>query len=353
MKENTKITIVVPVYNVAQFLPKCIDSLKNQTMREIAIILVNDGSTDESGKICDEYAKMDSRITVVHKTNGGLSDARNAGTQFVKSKYLLYIDSDDWMDLDACETAYEVIEREQADMVFWTWMKEFPTYSLPVEPIFKRDTVFEGESIRFLQRRVLGLTGPEISQPTKTDALATAWGKLYRFEIIKDNELSFVDTKEIGSEDSLWNFELFFYLKKAVFLHRHFGHYRKDNPNSLTKNHKASLLPRYLKLFEKMDHEIKRKQLGAEFVEAWYNRICFSTINMVLSITSSNNSSSRAQKIADIDKILNNPLFIEAYSRLKMKYLPKHWYVFFTFAKLRSATGIMLLSVFMKKFRHA
>ncbi len=96
-------SIIVPVYNVASCLDKCITSLREQTYRDIEIILVDDGSTDSSSELCDHYAKADSRIRVIHKENGGLSDARNKGMELATGKYILFVDSDDYINQDACE----------------------------------------------------------------------------------------------------------------------------------------------------------------------------------------------------------------------------------------------------------
>ena len=98
-----KISVIVPVYNVEQYLERCVDSIINQTYTNLEIILVNDGSTDNSGKLCDELAKKDERIRVIHKENGGLSDARNRGIDEAESDLVGFIDSDDYIDSDMYE----------------------------------------------------------------------------------------------------------------------------------------------------------------------------------------------------------------------------------------------------------
>ncbi len=112
-----KISIVIPVYNVERFLRDCIDSVINQTYQNLEIILVDDGSTDGSGRICDEYEKMDKRIRVIHKCNGGLSDARNTGLDLAKGEYISFVDSDDWIRKDAYEILYDRIREFRADIV--------------------------------------------------------------------------------------------------------------------------------------------------------------------------------------------------------------------------------------------
>lgn len=100
---NEKISIIVPVYNVEQYLKRCVHSLISQTYGNLEIILVDDGSTDRCPQLCDEFSKQDERIIVIHKKNGGLSDARNCGLKIATGEYILYVDSDDFLELDACD----------------------------------------------------------------------------------------------------------------------------------------------------------------------------------------------------------------------------------------------------------
>ena len=105
-KDVPGISLVVPVYNVQESLPECLDSLLGQSFAAIEIILVDDGSTDASGAVCDSYAERDSRIRVVHQRNAGVSGARNAGIRLARGRYLGFVDSDDWVDRDFCRTLY-------------------------------------------------------------------------------------------------------------------------------------------------------------------------------------------------------------------------------------------------------
>lgn len=110
------ISIIVPVYNVEKYLPQCIDSLINQTYKNLEIILVDDGSTDSSGIICDNYSRIDSRIKVIHKTNGGQGSARNAALDVAKGEYIGFVDSDDWVKNDMYESLYTAIKKYDADI---------------------------------------------------------------------------------------------------------------------------------------------------------------------------------------------------------------------------------------------
>lgn len=114
---SPKISIVVPIYKVEQYLDKCVRSLVNQTYQEIEILLVDDGSPDRCPDMCDQYAKADNRIKVIHKANGGLSDARNFGLKEAVGEYILFVDSDDYIDLDTCERFISIIKDKKPDIV--------------------------------------------------------------------------------------------------------------------------------------------------------------------------------------------------------------------------------------------
>lgn len=118
------ISLIVPVYNAEKFLPRCLESIKNQSYREMEIILVNDGSTDRSGLICDEYAQKDKRFKVIHKKNGGVSSARNAALSIVSGRYIGFVDPDDWIEPIMFEKLHELIQKNQADIAICGYIKE-------------------------------------------------------------------------------------------------------------------------------------------------------------------------------------------------------------------------------------
>lgn len=115
--EQALISVIVPVYKVEAFLPKCVDSILNQTYKNLEILLVDDGSPDGSGALCDAYARQDSRVRVIHKKNGGLSDARNAGIEAAAGDYLAFVDSDDWLEPDTYEVMLSAAERHHTQLV--------------------------------------------------------------------------------------------------------------------------------------------------------------------------------------------------------------------------------------------
>lgn len=114
MNEQPLISVIVPCYNVEKYLNKCVDSILKQTYKNIEVILVDDGSPDKCGEICDFYAKQDDRVVVIHKKNGGLSDARNVALDIAKGEYVTFVDSDDWVDDDYVEYLYKMIEKDNS-----------------------------------------------------------------------------------------------------------------------------------------------------------------------------------------------------------------------------------------------
>lgn len=165
------ITVVVPVYNVEKYLKKCIESIINQTYKNLEIILVDDGSPDNCGKICDDYKKQDSRIKVIHKKNGGLSDARNAGIDIANGEYITFIDSDDYIDDDYVELLYNAIVKDKTDMVISSHKVIYDNGTILEKATGERSILNSKEVLK----RILYDEGIDLS----------AWAKLYKIELFR------------------------------------------------------------------------------------------------------------------------------------------------------------------------
>ncbi|REC32093.1 glycosyl transferase family 2 [Enterococcus pseudoavium] len=166
-----EISIIVPVYNVEKYLEKCINSILKQTFTDFELILVDDGSPDNSGAICDQYAEKDARVKVIHKENGGLSDARNAGIEVAKGKYLGFVDSDDYIADDMYGLLYNNIVKEGADMSI---CGIYDVYE-GKKPIEKERII---KTVSSLEAMILIFEGNNIS--------VHAVNKLYKREVFKD-----------------------------------------------------------------------------------------------------------------------------------------------------------------------
>lgn len=119
------VSVIIPVYNVEKYIRRCIDSIINQTLKNIEIIIIDDGSTDKSGHICDEYAAYDKRVHVIHKSNEGLSCARNDGIKNSTAPFIMFVDGDDWVDSDFCESPYKMSRIYNADLVLFSYKRAY------------------------------------------------------------------------------------------------------------------------------------------------------------------------------------------------------------------------------------
>ena len=343
MDTMKKVSVIVPVYNVEKYLTRCLDSIVGQTYKNLEIICVNDGSPDNSAEILVRYAKKDERIILISQENQGLSGARNAGLEVATGEYTVFVDSDDWIEYNTIETAVNAAENDKVEMVMWTYVREFRSHS-EKKTIFEGNRVFDKyETATFVHRRMAGLLDDELAVPENSDALCTAWGKLYMTEKIKKNNIEFIDTKIIGTEDVLFNLEYFAYVESCEFLDIPLNHYRKDNEASLTKSYKPMLFKQWSTLYEMMFRYIRthRLQNSEEFENAVYNRVCLSMIGLGL-----NEYCRRAkfmERAVKISEILNSPMYREAYSRLDLSHFPPHWKAFFHYCKMGSATRTTLV----------
>lgn len=171
-QEKALISIIIPVYKVEKYLEKCIQSVINQTYENLQIILVDDGSPDNCGKICDEYAKKDHRIEVIHKSNGGLSDARNKGLEIAKGEYIGFVDSDDYIEADMYEVLYNLLKQYNADVSICNFY-----------------TVSQGKiAIKNVDSGIKEYTRIEILKEILLDnnIQSYAWNKLYKKELFDE-----------------------------------------------------------------------------------------------------------------------------------------------------------------------
>lgn len=332
------ISIIVPVYNVEHFLADCLDSLINQTYTNIEIITVNDGSKDNSLSILNSYAERDERVLVISQLNAGVSAARNKGIEQANGKYICFVDGDDWIDVHTCKKALEFAESGKNDVILWNYVKEFRTSSEEVHCISKVQS-FDGRNIHLLRQRIIGPIGKQLAQPQFMDSLSTVWGKLYKTDLIKKNNISFVSTKELGTgEDLLFNVEYFQYVEKAHLLTNCLSHYRKYNMTSITSVYKSDL---FLKWQNLQDRIWKVVQGDSLLIKAFYNRIAFTVIGLGLNEVYSTKSFWKQRN--QLKNYLQTPKYVTAYKQLNLRHFPLHWKVFFFCAKYGYYTSLLFL----------
>lgn len=205
-----KITVIVPVYNVENYLEKCLDSLINQTYKNLEIIVINDGSIDNSGEICQEYAQKDNRIVYIEKENGGQAEARNIGLDRMTGSYVTFVDSDDWVEVDYVETLYKKITEYQADIAVGNYYSFNQTEGMYYFHIFGDsyyEKVYDNVSI---------FENLYESQDMKKFAFIFPWGKLYKASLLDD--LRFDNGKL--AEDAYLNQKIYLLAERIVYLNK-------------------------------------------------------------------------------------------------------------------------------------
>lgn len=345
---NSLISIIVPVYNTENYLEKCLLSLVNQTYKNIEIIIIDDGSPDNSMNIIQKFVLADNRVKVISQNNQGLSGARNIGMNNANGDYIMFIDSDDWIEIDTCEKAINASEKYNADVVFWPYIKEFSDSQKDNYLFDKTEIIWSEKNINQLSRRMVGLVGDELANPQSIDNLVTAWGKLYKKSVIGD--VRFTDTKIIGTEDALFNIEVFLGINSAVYIPDLLSHYRKDNESSLTHNYKEKLVSRWKEMYSRIKILLDRNDMSREYYDALNNRICFGLIGLGINLAEDRKMSFK-EKQKEIHNILSMNHYQIALKDLDFSYLPIQWKVFFKLAKNNNALLLLWLLKIMDYLR--
>ncbi len=230
MREKSKISVIVPIYNVEKYLDKCIQSIINQTYTNLEIILVDDGSPDNCGEICEQYAKNDSRIKVIHKENGGLADARNFGIDQMTGDYVAFVDSDDYIHPQMYERMMDVMEQKNADIVISSWKYVHEDKDEVIQKLSANQeiSIFEKNTIQNLY----------FDNSDKRVTFTVAWNKLYKKEIFdtlrfpkgKVHEDEFVTFKTLYNANKVAYIdeELYYYLVRSVSIMGSFNLKRFD-----------------------------------------------------------------------------------------------------------------------------
>lgn len=253
-----KVSIVVPVYNTEKYLTQCIETLTAQTLNDIEIIIVDDGSKKECALFCDEIAKTDSRIKVIHKDNEGLGFARNSGLEAACGDYIGFVDSDDFVDKKMYEALYNSAVKNQADMVLsgvsFVGGNTFSKSGDYVEKnYFDKETVFENKEITSL---LLGVIGALPNEPDDSRYGVSVCKNIFKRSVFLENNVRFYSEREIISEDTLFMVDYIKYIKKAVGINGAFYRYRR-NDTSLSKSYKSDRFEKTLCFLTELELHVK------------------------------------------------------------------------------------------------
>ncbi len=302
-------TIVIPIYNVGEYLDRCIESAVKQTYKNIRIILVDDGSTDKSAELCDSWAEKDERIKVIHKENKGVGQARNDGINEADSDYIFFLDGDDFFDVKAVESCICEAEKNKADIVMFGHRDFFPDSSTQTKEIKTDKKYFEKNSE--ITELLAGLFTYE------TGLGISICMKMFNLKIIKENNILFSDEREFVSEDACFLLECFNYVKSVSVLDENLYFYRK-NEKSFSRRYKKNaqelndkFLLRAVEICKKNNYPEK----VIDRIKARYHMYVISALKQILSA-----DLPTQEKDKEIIKIFENKLLSETVSKSVIKY---------------------------------
>lgn len=258
------VSIIIPVYNIADYLPQCLDSVQGQSYENIQVLLVNDGSTDASPAICREYVRRDSRFQLIDKANSGVSDSRNQALERAEGKYIQFLDGDDWLTPDATETLVHAAESTGADLVLAHFYRVAEERAAPRGHIKKE---------RVLTRQEFA---EEMIKAPANYYYGVLWNKLYRRSIIEAHRLRF-DSQVNWCEDFLFNLEYIERVRLVSAVPRPIYYYRKRENSLVTSQAslrravamKIQTFDSYKELYQRLDlYEEQKARVYSYFLSA-------------------------------------------------------------------------------------
>ena len=322
MKKDVLLTVVIPVYNVEKYLKRCIESILIQEWKNYDILLVDDGSTESSPQICDDYAKVYDFISVIHKKNGGLSEARNTGISHAKGDYVYFPDSDDWLEPQTFKELADVLESQEFDIV--SFNREFvkgeedPIVSDPLVT-----QVYEGKDAFVQMLKHSYITG-------------FANDKIYKKSLFIDNNISFPKGKYY--EDLGTNYKLFLSAENVFATNQKYYHYLIDNPDSITQSWNEQKFSDMFEFYKDIFYsDFVRSRLNQE--ELQISQLYY--VNGLIHILASLYKSKLDKKYIDITDQVKQELLKHGVSLSQMKEQPnKLKYILFRFKVLKLAFSI-------------
>lgn len=343
---NPKVSIIVPAYNVEKYIEQCMDSLINQTYNNIEIIIVNDGSKDNTLKILNNYLKEDKRICVIDQKNKGVSAARNTALDIAKGEYVVFVDSDDWLELDFCKKMINAALDTHADIVMCGYIREYNGRSLPKGAYNGRKEINSEDEIIEIRRKLFGPIGKELNHPDRINIYASLWCKIYKMDLIKNIRIR--DLDEIGiCEDGFFNTEVMKAVKKITYINEFLYHYRKvEGGNSLTQKFEKNVLNREIKFYNCQKKVIENENLEEEYLIAIKNRLAINLVGIGLNLIS---NSSKPYK--SLKEILSNELYKNCIEDLELNNMSLKWRCFYWNAKYEITFMVYILLRVMNRLK--
>lgn len=326
-----KVSVIIPIYNTEQYLKDCLESVCNQSLEEIQIILIDDGSTDNSAAICKEYVqKYPNKIEYYYKENGGSASARNMGLDHARGEYIGFVDSDDWIEPDMFEKMYNVAVAKDVDIVFCrVFENECPGAN---EYIFLREGYYNEEELKI---EIIPYSLPTVMP--KGNFRNIRWSnvlRLYRKNLILENGIRSCEGVS-NCEDLGFNMEATLLAKSYYYINQCFYHNR-PNPASQSRNYVVHMWNRFRKLITDM-HRYIDPQNDIELSQSFSNCIFYF---VTMTLRNEMRLPDKKQRISKIQEVVSDPLCLEAVHVISDTGMNKEYATLYAFIKNQDASGI-------------
>lgn len=257
-----KVSIILPIYNVEKYLKRCINSLLNQTLKDIEIIMVDDDSPDNCPQLCEEYKSKYPNVKVIHKKNGGLGFARNSGLKVCEGEYVAFIDSDDFVDIHMFENLYEFAHKNKLDACFCGYNVYKDDRHIRMRQEKTEYEVCDGREA--VDDVLMDMVGSKPSYHSDVNILSSMWKGIYSLNIIRENDLQFVSEREYIAEDIMFHIDFLPCANKVGFVPECYYYYC-DNGVSLTRSYRQDRFKKELYQYASMEkrllaHGYKKEQ---------------------------------------------------------------------------------------------
>lgn len=327
------VSLVVPVYKIKEeYLRKCLDSILGQTDNDWEAILVDDGSPDNSGMICDEYAAKDSRITAVHQDNQGVSVARNTGIDRAKYEWVTFIDPDDWIDEKAVELINEQLRKNNPDILAFGYAREFKNLSRP-EALLDEDCKIPDELISNM--RLAPLYHLRINNAIYKYTVNAIWNKVYKVAYLNEHHIRFEPSARKG-QDRVFNLYALDKTDSIYYLNQLLYHYRNDNEDSIVNRYNPNTVKYSQAVLKLMLNWIKQNDKPQIYMDLLYCWTC-TRLQEYMKLYYFNKKRDVPYKVVkrEIDELLSSELYTTAFREVDKTILSREENIFLFFVKKR------------------
>lgn len=305
---NQLVSIVVPIYNVEKYLYQCLTSIINQTYSNLEIILVNDGSTDNSMMICEKFYEMDSRIRIINKKNGGLSDARNAGIDIASGKYIIFIDSDDFVEVELVEKLIKYMSEYNLQVLTFGFYVDIVNGNEDITESFISSTdtfiVTEDEFSKInINTQLIGNMG-------------YAWNKMYDLDFIRKNNFKFIKGLSL-IEDIMFNTAVFMIANNIGFIADPLVHYVQRSRETLGNKYYADYFSLRIEAIKQLEILFKKWNIATNEIEKNIANIVFNTIKLNIKMLISNHNMNFNEKNRVLKNILHDEYTLKVFNDYK------------------------------------